>query len=1301
MKNRKWLFVVISIVFFVNIVYYILLNTAQIDEIAKDKISKILSEKIGGEIAIADFTFNDRHIKIVGLSIKKDDELSLVIEQIYIEYNLLKFIFSKFQNFKAIEHIKIYDPKINLVVVKNDKSPNKLPDISQYFQKLDIYNGNVKLKYVSSDISLSDSFVNLNLSVFNKKNSQIKLGCETESKAKLIADVLLKGNQIISAKIETKDFSPKISNITFADFFSTKLDAIVDYTEQNINVDGNLKENIMVISGKKIVADSCCFSGNSKQINLNFNNLFVKNEKINVSAILKNPFSENNQINGNILADKISLSNFVENVVGEISVIAKISGNYANPQIDFNVNSAQITAFEQKVVDMEISAKYTNKKLLVKLQQCFWEGNKIYGNGFYKDGFNFNLNADKLSIQRDNFCLLGDFSSTLKIANNLKIKIVSESVEFITKGVVFSDYEFNGNYENRHFDFQINHPKNSLHISGNGGIDNQQIFAKLSEFDLNSIIQNRQKLPKLTGNLELKNDENRFALDAKIRAFGEHYGELDGLFIAQMFADKKLDSTFVSIKSDNARYNYEPFEMNLTAKGTLDSLQTTEVSLNDLHHFEGWISRKKGIKYGFKIYESNIKLKEFAKYFADYYTANKLHGSVDLDILYDNFGEGYFSGKIGVDNFKYNNVGKISARLFLDGNNREIAVSDCSFISEDGLLLNVDGTVKLQPNLELEITGKSKSTQLENIFLDNYISGDLTGEFLLMIKNKQPLLKLDYHGKKIKFNDFKIDSLRVDVTQSLEKLIIDNIYAKTKKQISLTVDGEMGYNFITKKHYPDSNKIKINYSGDLFKLISKQSNYFTTGSSNCKLEMQLGVKENELSFENGHFQLVNGTLQTPQNKIEDTKIYFQIDDDTLKIDEFNFKMGDGKFYLKNVFDGSKTNFKFGLLDIGRILVRTNKKGLLLHIPKYMPENSFANVVISGRTSKYLNIYGPFEGIHIEGDLTFSNGAVIYPPNTENLLKLFNVTQEIKKYKSRIILPFTFDLMLHSDENIHYVTYPTNIQIAKNGFLRIKYDGENFSVPSAHFEAENGVVDIFGTQMTLNEMLVNINQLEGGANIAGTFSKKIIDGSVITLKVFNQRDIGLNFEFSSDDVNDKITDILAKLRYNRKMEDISDEQKSSMMQEEFVQIAGLGLESAIISSLLSPIENFVRKLFRLDYFRLQTDLMQNIFTNYSEFNLNSEVDESSMEQFDRFSSDFLLNNLRVNMGKYVSNKFYLEYQSRFEKSVEVFVDTEMGIYHDFILRYDLFNGFKLSYKYKILPFDEDEIQEIKIEKSFRF
>jgi hypothetical protein len=151
----------------------------------------------------------------------------------------------------------------------------------------------------------------------------------------------------------------------------------------------------------------------------------------------------------------------------------------------------------------------------------------------------------------------------------------------------------------------------------------------------------------------------------------------------------------------------------------------------------------------------------------------------------------------------------------------------------------------------------------------------------------------------------------------------------------------------------------------------------------------------------------------------------------------------------------------------------------------------------------------------------------------------------------------------------------------------------------------------------------------------------------------------------------------------------------------VQIAGLGLESAIISSLLSPIENFVRKLFRLDYFRLQTDLMQNIFTNYSHFDLNSEVDESSMEQLDRFSSDFLLNNLRVNMGKYISNKFYLEYQSRFEKPVEVFVDAEMGIYHDFILRYDLFNGFKLSYKYKILPFEEDEIQEIKIEKSFRF
>ena len=257
-----------------------------------------------------------------------------------------------------------------------------------------------------------------------------------------------------------------------------------------------------------------------------------------------------------------------------------------------------------------------------------------------------------------------------------------------------------------------------------------------------------------------------------------------------------------------------------------------------------------------------------------------------------------------------------------------------------------------------------------------------------------------------------------------------------------------------------------------------------------------------------------------------------------------------------------------------------------------------------------------------------------------------------------------------------------------------------------FIAEEGSVDIFGTKMKLDYMQIQLSRFTAGANISGTFYKKTADGSLITLNIYNEvagdDEVGtLRFSLNSDNPNDRITDILSKLRYNRAMEDISADQKKTLLQDEVIQIAGMGLESAVMDPLLSPVENWIRKTLKLDYFHLQTDLVQNLFASYS------SDDKSQYEVFDesneiaKFSSELFLNNLSVSMGRYITRDLFLDYETRVEKSQDIALQTEMGIFHEFSLRYQLPYKFRILYRYKIMPFTEENPHEIMLERSFRF
>ena len=129
----------------------------KVDEIVRKRLSAYLAEKLKADVSIEHLSFNDKQLNISNLIIIDSvGTYRFSIKQIYVEYNLLKLLFSKFKNLHAVKNIKIYEPDISLEIFLNDeKVPDKekknfeIPELKDFFKKLDVNEGKFSLDYAN------------------------------------------------------------------------------------------------------------------------------------------------------------------------------------------------------------------------------------------------------------------------------------------------------------------------------------------------------------------------------------------------------------------------------------------------------------------------------------------------------------------------------------------------------------------------------------------------------------------------------------------------------------------------------------------------------------------------------------------------------------------------------------------------------------------------------------------------------------------------------------------------------------------------------------------------------------------------------------------------------------------------------------------------------------------------------------------------------------------------------------------------------------------------------------------------
>ena len=1314
MKKKTWLFIIVLIVFIINISFFILVRLAKVDKIVQSRISDQLSELLNAEIKIEEFTFNDKQANISGIEINSDDKFNLKVNQLYVEYNLQKLIFSKFKNLKAITHIKIYDPEFSLIIkpdgTKKEDSEFIIPDITEFFKMLDIYNGSFNLNFENDIFQIANSWKKIDISIKNTKSSNITMSAKSGDDSRLNVSCILNKGVIEKADLKLNDLQPSELEISELNSFGLILDAEIKYAEEKLHYISQIKNVYAGFAEKRASIDSIIVSGNNERTNISLHNSYLDNNKIEGSAVINNILTNNGTINSEITTSNIPFSRYIEQVSGDVQVKFNISGKLTNPTINAEVISDKLIVADQELDNINISAIMKESNIDLQLNSSLWEGNKIVGNGYYRIGEDLHLDlySKNMLWQSGDLQVAGDFTSTIKYKDVPEIFIDLENISFQTSLFELNDLTLKANLLDNDVTADITHPLNDIGFSCFGNISEMEIKAKLKlrGLDLSSTLEGTA-LPILTGDVEVEANKYSIVTNSNIMVYDRDYGKLGGRLKTDIVLDLSNKSSLINIRSYNAKYNYEPFKIDLLAKGTLDSLQIKHFSLNKMIDINGWIRREPEFKYSLSLHGEELKVKDLSKYFVDYETTRQLDGNLNIIANIDNLGEGNVDGNVTVNDFKFGDIEELYAGFNIIGNSSMISLRDGFIKTNEHDVVGLQGALITKPDLLITANGVIDSLQLVDILPQENLSGVIKGGIEFSRSNGSSEFQVDIDVEQLKVNRFRADLLKFDLLQRDSLMHLNDVRCYKKNEFDLRANGAIGYNVLNGKVFSDSNNVSINFDGDMLKILADQTKAITDGISKTDFGFKIGTKDSKIFIEKGDFTLANGFVRVdgqPED-IDKISIKFGITENIFIIDKFKFRMGDGRCYISNIITNTNEDFILGTLNLGKLLIRTDDGGILFNMPGYIPVNNVAKVIVSGRDSEHFEVLGPFEDIKLIGDLNISNGGAIFPPNTENLLKLFNTVRE-KQVIESATLPLNFDIMVNFGENVKYVTYPVDIKINPGGYLNLVYADDEFTIPDALFIAEEGSVDIFGTKMKLDYMQIQLSRFTAGANISGTFYKKTADGSLITLNIYNEvagdDEVGtLRFSLNSDNPNDRITDILSKLRYNRAMEDISADQKKTLLQDEVIQIAGMGLESAVMDPLLSPVENWIRKTLKLDYFHLQTDLVQNLFASYS------SDDKSQYEVFDesneiaKFSSELFLNNLSVSMGRYITRDLFLDYETRVEKSQDIALQTEMGIFHEFSLRYQLPYKFRILYRYKIMPFTEENPHEIMLERSFRF
>lgn len=1362
MKHSRWLLTLVLILLSVNLVFFGIWYGLNIQGKAKARLEGILSTVLEGKLTIAGLSINDRQVIATNIDfISKDKLIKFRIKQVQVRYNLFRLLLSGLKLQRAKAEIVLYEPVAEITYKYKPSTSDKpfdIPELAEYFHSLEVRNGGLSFTFIYpidsttiGDFTYKETFNKINVSVKNSKGTSVEFEAKTNNQGILEAKAEVKGGYISSMLAQIDNYKPLSLDLHPLDNLTTGLNARISYSQTQKQAKPDIDFNIIASNTTATYSEHnlniplTSTYGNLKNISFDIRDITLNNNRLSVMGKATN-FLINPDFTGTIIVDAADLNEFEQDLHGMVSGNVNVSGTI-NDLFAQGKFVLQEGMYQSEVVNnVNAEATFENNIISFSADNFQWRLQDASTKGSYDLKTN-TLDIDvktNPSLANPPYSITSDLSAHMEFADNdVNIKINVKDIGLRSDDIIINNLQGSVSIinsikteDNTIATLSLSN-NNGLKVVSQGNLDSILINTEV-EFNLLPLadyiphIKKQVLNPMITGITRLDlingNIEGSSNIDVKLDYFHVLQSKIDAdyRFNLDNFDGKMRFTSTTDIGSGkpiNADFNISLHD---------DMLRIDSLIVDNNIKADAWMNIKDFTSAGLKLSSHRYSISKVMDIFSNGDKGFPINADLDIDLDYNYHDNQVVQGTFLASNILIPELQPLSIPLSFSGTTQKIDISGSLKALGDSRIDFNSVLNKSKDYKEVNLTGSGSFNNLKasDVLADKKIKGIFSGTSNWSfahnnnIIDKYPsgqLSTIDYHlacdvkGHDLLLQNVAIDSIAVDVSQSPEFLLVNNLLIKSNKLFSINGMGRINYDVLSGSITQGNHSLELNIDGDILRLLSNNTSFVENANSRFKASMELKLSEEGIGIDNGRLSLTKGSLQLKDqiNLIDNIDIQGRIIQNHLFLDKFNCNIGQGKLIIKNKIDESDDNFYIGPLNLGYFLVRTDDNGIQVSIPGYLSDNTTARAVIKGQKGRDTTIKGPFDDMEIKGLIVAYDASVVYPPNTKNILQLVDLFQNRQKTQTEEIpLPFTLDLFVELSENVNYVTYPANLNLLKGSFLRLTYDGSQWDAREAEFMSEKGTLDFYGTVFDAEFIKLEINSQQNLIAVNGAFTKKAADGTLVTLSVITDLQSSgeimdkLSFKLTSDNPQDRTNiQILSRLRYGRNIEELDPNQRQSLLQDEAMQLISTSVNTTYVSQFLSPMESKIKKWLRLDSFAITTGFVQNLFVEFTNNNEENNILLTDPNNINsdilQFSSSILLNNLSLSMGKYLGKNTYLDYRVRAQETTDLAKKTRIDLYHDATLRYNLPWKLSLSYTFGVKPAKEKNTHEIMLHRSFRF
>lgn len=1354
-RSRKFLtfilfLLVINTLFF--LAWYVFDGQGWVKGIVEREAGKALK----GEFGIGSFTISDQQVFAENISFAAaDSSLNFTADNARIRFNLLRFIFSGFKMRNLMNRIEIDGADIQLSILPKLKEPKKkfeIPDLIPIFNNLTLSNSRFRLDLrlplkIGEEglLAATDEFRDVNLSIINTDRSTLSLAASPVGGGSLRVNGVLDKGRLVSSRADLLDYNPQyLSHPQFRDF-AGELDLVASASQTSRDATPEIKAHLTLTDASALALE---------KYPLSIPRLELDTDGEQLSAILAWSGVGTSSVGGKIMAHNIldgpvlepsqldlqlDLAMLGPSFNGIVDGTLTVEGTLADPLLRVTAGSDRVTISGQSVQNISLTAAYEDDLMDLDIREAVWQNQKVDLAGIFETKerkFTGTLDTVPVNLAK----------ADLKVAASADLELYFyESVPEVRAQVhelsyAQNDYDFQGlagtvnlvpfitpTAQNYLLDASISSPLGiDLNIIGDLSDSYFLVDAELNSLQLATAYPQttiNQYEPELSGDLSAYLTGTQLVFSSALSLdFNKGLNLVTDLDLIGSYDLKSQDGDLV-LNVPNGKLNGQTLTLDLVAQTRDQTLKFSSLNLNDQLLASGNLNLKDFQDMGFQISLMDVGSELINTLFPNLNLPDI--SGMDLKARYSSQGEAFVDAELGIREVKIPGFKPLSVELSLLGDPQLVNIQG-TIKNQTRLLVDLAGDAMLDEGWNLRLNALASNLELADLLASPLAAGEVSGNVGLFVSDvltRERELTFDARLSSPRLSvpelaDF--EDVLISLAQTRNLLIVDTLTVRTPGYGSVRGSGALDYNLLSNTMFEGGHTLELQAEGLLFEWLDREYEYVREASGETSLVCSIKTQEDQLMVQSGNLRIRQGrfVLADQPEEINNIELDADIVENRVLINSLTAQMGNGILHAKNHFEGDPDlSLQAAMLDLGTLLVKIDEPGALLYVPDITLPRSRSRLVVRGQNAEYASITGPFEDMQVSAEVLINEASVTYPPNTDNLLNVIysfrgSLIKETESSGDAIPLPFNLDLMAIAQDNVKYSTYPASFVLDPGSYMHILFDGRIWLPQQSNITSEQGSLDFFGTKFIPEQLSFTITPPQKLVILKGSLTHETADGTIVTLLVDTDQESPytsilrrVNFTLDSDNPDDVSTaSIIGRMRFNASSERLSATQQGNLLQDEALSLISQNLNTSILSPILYPLENNIRRWLKLDDFSIRAGFIQNLFTEYTT-DPNQLADYADMDQFmgniSQFSSSILLNNLSIYMSKYLGRRFFLDYTLTLQEATDLQNRSELMVSHDTSLRWYMPLQLRLAYTFKYEPWDQQLSHELMLQRSFKF